>query len=86
MITPRGLNPGGYNNPEVDKLFTAARKTFNVAERDKSIAQAIKYVQDEAAWLFVVHDNNLRVLAPKVKGFVQPQSGYADLTKVWIDK
>jgi peptide/nickel transport system substrate-binding protein len=86
MMTPRGLNPGGYNNPEVDKLFTAARKTFNIAERDKLIAQAIKYVQDEAAWLFVVHDNNLRVLGPKVKGFVQPQSGYADLTKVWIDK
>jgi peptide/nickel transport system substrate-binding protein len=36
--------------------------------------------------LFVVHDLNLRVLSPKVRGFVQAQSWFADLRNVWVSK
>jgi peptide/nickel transport system substrate-binding protein len=85
MMPPKGLNPGGYNNPEVDRLLTQARETFDETERDNLIREAFMYVQNEAPWLFVVHDNNLRVMAPSVKGFVQPQAWYVDLTKIWVE-
>jgi peptide/nickel transport system substrate-binding protein len=31
-------------------------------------------------WIWVVHDLNPRVLAPKAKGFVPPQAWYVDLS------
>jgi peptide/nickel transport system substrate-binding protein len=39
---------------------------------------------DDAASIFVVHDLNLRVLSPKVRGFIQPKSWYIDLKNVWV--
>jgi hypothetical protein len=42
--------------------------------------------QAPAPVLFAVHDLNLRVLSPKVRGFVQPQSWFADLRSVWMSK
>jgi hypothetical protein len=41
---------------------------------------------DEAPWIFVVHDLNPRAMSPKVKGFVQPQSWFVDLTLPWVEK
>ena len=32
----------------------------------------------------VVHDLNLRVLSPKVRGWVQPQSWWGDFRSVWM--
>jgi hypothetical protein len=34
--------------------------------------------------IFVVHDLNPRAMSPKVKGFVQAQSWFQDLTRVSI--
>jgi hypothetical protein len=31
-----------------------------------------------------VHDLNPRAMSPKVKGFVQPQSWFVDLTLPWV--
>ena len=40
----------------------------------------------DAPVLVTIHDLNLRVMSPRVKGFVQPQSWFVDLRKVWIDE
>jgi peptide/nickel transport system substrate-binding protein len=43
-------------------------------------------VVDDVPWVFIVHDLNPRALSPKVKGFVQAQSWYQDLTLPWVEK
>ena len=53
--------------------------------RDDYMRQALRQVTEDAPWIWVVHDLNLRVLSPKVKNFVQPQSWYVDLTGVTVE-
>jgi peptide/nickel transport system substrate-binding protein len=38
----------------------------------------------DADFLFWMHDLNLRVMSPKVHGFVQPKSWWVDFTKIWV--
>jgi hypothetical protein len=42
-------------------------------------------IVEDAPWIFVVHDLNPRAMSPKVKGFVQPQSWFVDLTLPWVE-
>ena len=41
---------------------------------------------DDAPWILIVHDLNPRAMTTKVKGFVQPQSWFVDLTLVSLGK
>ena len=41
-------------------------------------------MSEQAALIFVAHDVNPRALSPKVKGFVQAQSWFQDLTPVSV--
>jgi peptide/nickel transport system substrate-binding protein len=73
-------------NPEVDRLLDQSEVTFDPAERDRLLAKVNEIVVDDAPWIFIVHDLNPRALSPKVKGFVQAQSWYQDLTLPWVEK
>lgn len=84
-IPPRGWNVSEYSNPEVDKLFELASTTFDEAESDKYLSQITAIINEDAPWIYVVHDLNLRALAPNIKGFIQPQSWFADLTTISIE-
>ncbi len=83
---PAGLNPGGYANPEVDSLMARALDTFEQPQQDELIRQALRQVTEDAPWIWVVHDLNLRVLSPKVRGYVHPKSWYVDFLNVSVDK
>lgn len=82
--TDSALNAGGYSNAEVDALLTEAKSALDGDDRSELYAQASAVLTEDAPWLFVVSDRNPRVLAPDVKGFVQPQSWFADLTSITI--
>ena len=41
-------------------------------------------MNEDASLIFVAHDLNPRALSPKVKGFVQAQSWFQDLTPVTV--
>ena len=41
-------------------------------------------VAERARLVSFVHDLNLRVLSPKVRGWVQPQSWWGDFRSVWM--
>ncbi|MDI4649523.1 ABC transporter substrate-binding protein [Cohnella hashimotonis] len=84
-IFPNGINIGGYSNPDYDALLDKAMAEFDKTKQDEYLKQASKILADDAPWIYVVHDLNLRALAPKVKGFVQPQSWFADLTTISIE-
>lgn len=84
-IPPKGCcNPMGYNNPQVDQAFLQAQAEFDAAKQDALLRKALATVAADSPTTFVVHDLNLRVLSPRVRGFVQPQSWYIDLRNVWV--
>jgi peptide/nickel transport system substrate-binding protein len=77
-------NVGHYSNKKVDALFARARATFDDAARSDVYAEATRLITDDAPWLFIVDDRNPRVLAPTVKGFIEPKSWFADLTTIEV--
>jgi peptide/nickel transport system substrate-binding protein len=84
-VPPKSLNIMHYINPEADKLIEAAEASFDPKERDETLGKLHAMVVEDAPWIFVVHDLNPRALSPKVKGFVQPQSWFVDLTLPWVE-
>lgn len=85
-VPPRSLNMMNFINPEADRLIEAAEASFDPKTRDETLGKLHALVMDEAPWIFVVHDLNPRAMSPKVKGFVQPQSWFVDLTLPWVEK
>src|SRR5215510_1593714 len=85
-IPPVGANVMPYLNPEVDRLIEAAEREFELDRQNQLLAQVHEIIVDDAPWVFIVHDLNPRALSPKVKGFVQPQSWFVDLTLPWVEK
>jgi peptide/nickel transport system substrate-binding protein len=81
---PVSVNTMPYINPEADKLIDEAERTFDPLKQNEILARGHEIVVDDAPWIFVVHDQNSRALSPKVKGFVQPQSWFVDLTAVTV--
>ena len=82
---PKGYNWGGYSDPEADKLVEAAFNEFDPEKQDKILAKLHERIVDQAMWIWVVHDLNPRAMSPKVKGFVQAQSWFQDLTPVTVE-
>jgi peptide/nickel transport system substrate-binding protein len=84
-IPPAGCcNPMGYSSPEADAVFAKAAATFEKAEQDKLLAEFQGTFIRDAPAIPVVHDLNLRVLSPKVRGWVQPQSWWGNFKSVWM--
>lgn len=84
-FTPNGNNWGRYDNPEMDKLGEEALATFEIPKRDALLTKMNEMAVRDAAEVYIVHDLNPRALSPKVKGFVQAQSWFQDLTPISID-
>jgi ABC-type transport system substrate-binding protein len=82
LVPPKGTNWGYYADAELDKLFATIRTTFDSKAQELAVQRAHERIVDEALFLFVAHDVNPRALGPKVKGFVQAQNWFQDLTPV----
>jgi peptide/nickel transport system substrate-binding protein len=85
-IPPVGANVMPYLNPEVDRLIETAEREFELDRQNQLLAKVHEIIVDDAPWVFIVHDLNPRALSAKVKGFVQPQSWFVDLTLPWVEK
>ena len=82
---PGGFNWGNFIDPEADALALRARATFDPEAQRHVLAALHTRIVDQAMWLWVVHDVNPRGLARRVKGFVQAQSWYQDLTPITLE-
>ncbi len=80
QIAPTGVNWGHYRNAELDAIFDKALSTFDVAEQDRLMARAHEHVVDESLLIWVVHDTNPHVANKNVRGYVQAQHWFQDLT------
>ncbi len=85
LIAPKGTNWGYYQDPELDKLVDGIRGEFDPAKQVKVIQKLHERYVDNALFLFVAHDVGPRAMSPKVKGFVQAQNWFQDLTPVSIE-
>lgn len=83
---PAGTNWGHYCDPEMDKLFDQLRTTFEPAAQTKVMQKVHEKYVDDAIFLMVTHDVNPRAMTSKVKGFVQAQNWFQDLTTVSMAK
>jgi peptide/nickel transport system substrate-binding protein len=81
---PAGPNWGHYENPEAEALIARIFTEFDDEKRFQLLTQLHELEGRQAVMIFVVHDLNPRALSPKVKGFVQAQSWFQDLTPVSV--
>jgi peptide/nickel transport system substrate-binding protein len=81
---PGGYNWGDFSDPATDEIAARAKVEFDPAKQDALLAELHTRIVDQAMWIWVVHDLNPRALGPKVKGYVEAQSWYQDLTPVSV--
>ena len=84
MAPPKGLDWGFFKDDQADDLARRAMVEFDPGRQDEILAQLHARVVDQSMWCWVVHDLNPRALSPKLKGFVQAQSWFQDLTPVQV--
>jgi peptide/nickel transport system substrate-binding protein len=84
-FVPTSSNWGHWKNEAFDAVLNKIEVTFDPGAIGAAMREANQILVDDAPWLYVVHDLNPRVLSPKVKGFVQAQSWFQDLTTVSMD-
>jgi ABC-type transport system substrate-binding protein len=83
---PKSQNIMPYVNLEVDQLLEQAELELDLEKQNQLLARVHEILVEDAPRVYIVHDLNPRALSPKVKGFVQAQSWYQDLTPVWVEK
>lgn len=86
LIAPNGTNWGNYCDPEMDKLFSDIRTTFDPAQQDKVLQKTHEKFVNEALFLMVAHDVAPRALSPKIKGFVQAQNWFQNFSSITIEE
>ena len=80
-----GYNWGNFADPDADELAAKSLREFDIDAQNKRIGELHAYLVDQAIWIFVVHDMNPLGLASHLKGFVQAQSWFQDLTRIRIE-
>ena len=68
----------------MDKLIGEVMGEFDTAKRNVLLTKMNEMMNEDATLIFVAHDINPRAMSPKVKGFVQAQSWFQDLTPVTV--
>jgi peptide/nickel transport system substrate-binding protein len=81
---PAGGDWGHYSSPETESLITAIFNEFDDAKRMTLLTQLHEKMNEQAVMVWVAHDLNPRALSPKLKGFVQAQSWFQDLTPIVV--
>jgi ABC-type transport system substrate-binding protein len=81
---PAGANWGHYEDAELESTIAAISAEFDPAKQLVLLKKVNERMNDQAVMVWVAHDVNPRALSPKVKGFVQAQSWFQDLTPVTV--
>ena len=81
-VPPTGVNWGWFKDPKVDELAARAEVEFEPEKQYAALAALHEAVVEAGMWAYIVHDLNPRAMTSRVKGFVQAQSWFQDLTTV----
>ncbi len=81
---PIGGNWGHFSTPETEALVTQIFNEFDDAKRMALLTKLHETMSEDALMIWVAHDLNPRALSPKLKGFIQAQSWFQDLTPIVV--
>jgi ABC-type transport system substrate-binding protein len=82
LVAPKGTNWGHYNDKAMDALLLKAKTTFDTTAQNKVLQDIHAKFVNEDLFLDITHDVNPRAMTAKVKGFVQAQNWFQDLTTI----
>ena len=82
LAPPVANNWGYFSDPDYDAIIDRLNETFDPAAQDALVAELHGKVVEDALFLFIAHDLNPRAMSRKVRGFVQAQSWFQDLTPI----
>jgi ABC-type transport system substrate-binding protein len=87
QMVPAGWNRNGYENPKVDQLLEAGRRSLNQTEREKVYGEVQDILAKETLWIPVYNTKEIVITRSNVKGYViHPVEYNLGLWKTWIDK
>ena len=87
QLVPTGWNRNGYENPKVDQLLEAARRSLNQSEREKLYGEVQDILAKDTLWIPVYNTKEIVITRSNVKGYViHPVEYNLGLWKTWIDK
>ena len=82
--SPAGANWGHFFDQGAEDLVTEILNEFDGPKRLALLTKLHELHSEKALMIFVVHDINPRALSPKLKGFVQAQNWFQDLTPIEV--
>ena len=87
QLVPTGWNRNGYENPKVDQLLDAGRRSLNQTEREKAYGEVQDILAKDTLWIPVYNTKEIVITRASVKGFViHPVEYNLGLWKTWVDK
>jgi len=81
-----GLNRVRYSNPKMDELLDAARTEGDQAKRKALYAQVTRIAAEDAPYIWIHHDAEVKVWGEQVKGFEHISDGMIRVKGVWLEK
>lgn len=83
----KGLNRGGYSNPELDKLMKKSDQTVDQEERKKLIEEIHEIIAEDQPYTFLYYSNSSRLHVPNLKGVEHhPTSTFFQISKWTLEE
>jgi peptide/nickel transport system substrate-binding protein len=79
-------NRSQYKNPELDKLLDQTRAVSDQAERKRLYGEVNKILTEDDPMIFIQHRPEVKVMSPKLKGFVHVPDGMMRFAAVTISR
>ncbi len=83
-ISSNGKNMINFNDPEYDRVLSAAFTATDEAEQTELYKQAEKILSDDAANVYLMDPNELTVISKKLGGYVSYPLFVIDLAKIYF--
>jgi peptide/nickel transport system substrate-binding protein len=81
-----GLNRVRYANPKMDELLDQARAESDTGKRKALYTQVSRLAAEDAPYIWLHHDAEIKVWGSQVKGFEHIGDGMIRLKGVWLEK
>ena len=82
--SPAGSNWGHFYSDDTEQTVQAIFNEFDPVKQLALITKLHELESQYAVMIFIVHDLNPRALSPKIKGFVQAQNWFQDMTPIEV--
>jgi peptide/nickel transport system substrate-binding protein len=86
LLSKGGLNRVRYANPKMDELLDQARREADQGKRKALYAQVTRLAAEDAPYVWLHHDAEIKIWGDHVKGFEHVSDGMIRVKGVWLEK